>query len=128
MVCLHAGSRRSTYSCSCVLRTRNIEEAAGASIALSAGKLSVLMGRMRSPSLSIHSIEGAFNGAGAKSVISSASAASTISSTHLTKMSPCRETSVPRRRLMRSVIGSKWTVRPNTPEWRSRAGPAMVAL
>ncbi|PPQ74164.1 hypothetical protein CVT26_006768 [Gymnopilus dilepis] len=47
----------------------DIEEAAGASIALSSDKVSVLMGRMRSPSLSIHGIEGAFSGAGAKTVI-----------------------------------------------------------
>lgn len=47
----------------------DIEESAGASIALSADKVSVLMGRMRSPSLSIHGIEGAFSGAGAKTVI-----------------------------------------------------------
>ena len=44
-------------------------EAAGASIALPADKVSVSMGRMRSPSLSIHSIEGTFNGTGSKSVI-----------------------------------------------------------
>jgi Cys-Gly metallodipeptidase DUG1 len=47
----------------------DIEEAAGASIALSADKVAVLMGRMRSPSLSIHGIEGAFSAAGAKTVI-----------------------------------------------------------
>ncbi|KAF8960946.1 glutamate carboxypeptidase [Flammula alnicola] len=47
----------------------DIEEAAGAAIALSADKVAVLMGRMRSPSLSIHGIEGAFSGAGAKTVI-----------------------------------------------------------
>ena len=47
----------------------DIEEAAGAPIALSCDKVSVLMGRMRSPSLSIHGIEGAFSAAGAKTVI-----------------------------------------------------------
>ncbi|KAJ3502728.1 hypothetical protein NLJ89_g8755 [Agrocybe chaxingu] len=47
----------------------DVEESAGASIALSADKVSVLMGRMREPSLSIHGIEGAFSGAGAKTVI-----------------------------------------------------------
>lgn len=47
----------------------DIEEAAGASIALSDDKVSVLMGRMREPSLSIHGIEGAFSAAGAKTVI-----------------------------------------------------------
>ena len=47
----------------------DIEEAAGASIALSDDKVSVLMGRMREPSLSIHGIEGAFSAPGAKTVI-----------------------------------------------------------
>ncbi|SJL10080.1 probable DUG1-Cys-Gly metallo-di-peptidase [Armillaria ostoyae] len=47
----------------------DIEAAAGASIALSSDKVEVLMGRMRSPSLSLHGIEGAFYGAGAKTVI-----------------------------------------------------------
>ncbi|KDR77094.1 hypothetical protein GALMADRAFT_66148 [Galerina marginata CBS 339.88] len=47
----------------------DIEEAAGASIALSEDKVAVLMGRMRSPSLSIHGIEGAFSAPGAKTVI-----------------------------------------------------------
>jgi Cys-Gly metallodipeptidase DUG1 len=47
----------------------DVEEAAGAAIALSSDKVSVLMGRMRSPSLSIHGIEGAFSAAGAKTVI-----------------------------------------------------------
>lgn len=42
---------------------------AGAKITLSGDKASVLMGRMRSPSLSLHGIEGAFYGAGAKTVI-----------------------------------------------------------
>jgi Cys-Gly metallodipeptidase DUG1 len=47
----------------------DIEQAAGAPIALSANKVDVLMGRMRSPSLSLHGIEGAFSGAGGKTVI-----------------------------------------------------------
>ncbi len=47
----------------------DIEEAAGASIALSDDKVAVLMGRMREPSLSIHGIEGAFSAPGAKTVI-----------------------------------------------------------
>ncbi|RDB17221.1 Cys-Gly metallodipeptidase dug1 [Hypsizygus marmoreus] len=47
----------------------DIEQSAGASIALSANKVDVLMGRMRYPSLSLHGIEGAFHGAGAKTVI-----------------------------------------------------------
>jgi Cys-Gly metallodipeptidase DUG1 len=47
----------------------DVEAAAGAPIALSADKQQVLMGRMREPSLSLHGIEGAFWGAGAKTVI-----------------------------------------------------------
>jgi len=47
----------------------DVEEAAGAKIALSADKTEVLMGRMRLPSLSLHGIEGAFAGPGAKTVI-----------------------------------------------------------
>jgi Cys-Gly metallodipeptidase DUG1 len=47
----------------------DIEASAGAPIALSDDKIQVLMGRMRQPSLSIHGIEGAFYGAGAKTVI-----------------------------------------------------------
>lgn len=47
----------------------DIEDAAGASIAVSSDKAKVLMGRMRYPSLSLHGIEGAFYGAGAKTVI-----------------------------------------------------------
>lgn len=47
----------------------DVEAAAGASIALSSDKIEVLMGRMRQPSLSLHGIEGAFYGAGAKTVI-----------------------------------------------------------
>jgi Cys-Gly metallodipeptidase DUG1 len=47
----------------------DVESAAGNKIALSANKIEVLMGRMRYPSLSLHGIEGAFSGAGAKTVI-----------------------------------------------------------
>ncbi|KAF4613357.1 hypothetical protein D9613_011016 [Agrocybe pediades] len=47
----------------------DIEQSAGASIALSDDKVNVLMGRMRQPSLSIHGIEGAFSAPGAKTVI-----------------------------------------------------------
>ncbi|KAJ6587365.1 glutamate carboxypeptidase [Mycena sp. CBHHK59/15] len=47
----------------------DVESAAGAQIALSADKVQVLMGRMRLPSLSLHGIEGAFSGPGAKTVI-----------------------------------------------------------
>jgi len=48
---------------------KDVEEAAGAPIAISSDKATVLMGRMRYPSLSLHGIEGAFYGAGAKTVI-----------------------------------------------------------
>jgi Cys-Gly metallodipeptidase DUG1 len=47
----------------------DIEESAGASISVSSDKATVLMGRMRYPSLSLHGIEGAFSGVGAKTVI-----------------------------------------------------------
>ena len=47
----------------------DIEESAGASISVSSDKATVLMGRMRHPSLSLHGIEGAFSGVGAKTVI-----------------------------------------------------------
>ncbi|THV02184.1 CNDP dipeptidase [Dendrothele bispora CBS 962.96] len=48
---------------------KDVEDSAGASIALSDDKVEVLMGRMRQPSLSLHGIEGAFYGSGAKTVI-----------------------------------------------------------
>lgn len=41
-------------------------------------------------------------------------------------MLPCGSTSL-LMRVMRSVMGS-CTIRPNMPEWRSLAGPAMVSL
>ena len=47
----------------------DIEVSAGAKIAISDDKADALMGRMRYPSLSLHGIEGAFYGAGAKTVI-----------------------------------------------------------
>ncbi|KAK7059796.1 CNDP dipeptidase [Favolaschia claudopus] len=47
----------------------DVEAAAGGKIALSQEKTTVLMGRMRLPSLSLHGIEGAFAGPGAKTVI-----------------------------------------------------------
>lgn len=47
----------------------DVEQSAGAAIALSDDKVTVLMGRMRNPSLSIHGIEGAFSGPGGKTVI-----------------------------------------------------------
>jgi Cys-Gly metallodipeptidase DUG1 len=46
-----------------------VDQAAGANIVISDDKVRVLMGRMREPSLSIHGIEGAFSGPGAKTVI-----------------------------------------------------------
>ncbi|KIY68726.1 CNDP dipeptidase [Cylindrobasidium torrendii FP15055 ss-10] len=46
-----------------------IEAAAGGKIALVDNKVDLLMGRMRSPSLSLHGIEGAFSGSGGKTVI-----------------------------------------------------------
>jgi len=47
----------------------DVEHSAGASIALSNDKSTVLMGRMREPSLSLHGIEGAFSAPGGKTVI-----------------------------------------------------------
>jgi len=47
----------------------DVEISAGAKIAISEDKTTALMGRMRYPSLSLHGIEGAFYGAGAKTVI-----------------------------------------------------------
>ncbi|KAF8065059.1 hypothetical protein FPV67DRAFT_1695822 [Lyophyllum atratum] len=47
----------------------DVEQSAGAEIAISSEKVDVLMGRMRYPSLSLHGIEGAFSGVGAKTVI-----------------------------------------------------------
>ncbi|KAJ7291897.1 hypothetical protein C8J57DRAFT_1274164 [Mycena rebaudengoi] len=47
----------------------DVEAAAGGKITLSHDKVQVLMGRMRLPSLSLHGIEGAFSGPGAKTVI-----------------------------------------------------------
>ena len=47
----------------------DLEAAAGGHIAVSDDKPTVIMARMRNPSLSIHGIEGAFSGVGAKTVI-----------------------------------------------------------
>jgi Cys-Gly metallodipeptidase DUG1 len=47
----------------------DLEGAVGGSVLLKDDKVEVLMGRMRYPSLSIHGIEGAFSGAGSKTVI-----------------------------------------------------------
>ncbi|KAF8452392.1 hypothetical protein L210DRAFT_3383623 [Boletus edulis BED1] len=49
----------------------DVAEAAGASIALSDHKETVIMGRMRYPSLSLHGIQGAFSEPGGKTVIPS---------------------------------------------------------
>jgi len=48
---------------------QDVEASAGAKIAVSDDKATVLMGRMRMPSLSLHGIEGAFSAPGAKTVI-----------------------------------------------------------
>ncbi|KAG5644004.1 hypothetical protein DXG03_009219 [Asterophora parasitica] len=47
----------------------DVEQSAGGQIAISSNKVDVLMGRMRYASLSLHGIEGAFSGVGAKTVI-----------------------------------------------------------
>ncbi|KAI0088318.1 hypothetical protein BDY19DRAFT_950304 [Irpex rosettiformis] len=47
----------------------DLEAAVGGKIAVSDDKPTVIMARMRNPSLSIHGIEGAFSGVGAKTVI-----------------------------------------------------------
>lgn len=49
----------------------DIEHSAGASIALSSDRCTVIMGRMRESSLSLHGIEGAFSAPGTKTVIPS---------------------------------------------------------
>ncbi|KIO02527.1 hypothetical protein M404DRAFT_650522 [Pisolithus tinctorius Marx 270] len=51
--------------------TADVEEAAGGPIAISEDKVTVLMARMRSSSLSLHGIEGAFSDVGCKTVIPS---------------------------------------------------------
>ncbi|CDO74561.1 hypothetical protein BN946_scf184896.g1 [Trametes cinnabarina] len=48
---------------------QDVEDAVGAPITLSDDKATVLMGRMRMPSLSLHGIEGAYSGPGGKTVI-----------------------------------------------------------
>ncbi|EMS23862.1 glutamate carboxypeptidase [Rhodotorula toruloides NP11] len=50
----------------------DFEQAIGAKVTISEDKAEVLMGRMRYPSLSIHGVEGAFSGQGAKTVIPAA--------------------------------------------------------
>ncbi|KAI0672469.1 CNDP dipeptidase [Trametes maxima] len=47
----------------------DVDEAVGAPVTLSDDKATTLMGRMRMPALSLHGIEGAFGGPGAKTVI-----------------------------------------------------------
>jgi len=47
----------------------DIEQAVGASIVIASDKATAMMARMREPSLSLHGIEGAFSGAGGKTVI-----------------------------------------------------------
>jgi Cys-Gly metallodipeptidase DUG1 len=63
MLCLRAIYESIDFS------VADVEHSAGASIALSENKVTVLMGRMRQSSLSLHGIEGAFSGPGAKTVI-----------------------------------------------------------
>ncbi|KAI0357847.1 Zn-dependent exopeptidase [Trametes cingulata] len=50
-------------------KMKDLDDAVGASIALSDDPANVLMGRMRMPSLSIHGVQGAFSGEGSKTVI-----------------------------------------------------------
>ncbi|KAI0364523.1 CNDP dipeptidase [Pilatotrama ljubarskyi] len=50
-------------------KMKDLDDAVGASIALSDDTVTVLMGRMRMPSLSLHGIQGAFSGSGTKTVI-----------------------------------------------------------
>jgi len=52
--------------------TKDLEDAVGAQTLLSDDKATVLMGRMRNPSLSLHGIEGAFSAPGSKTVIPAA--------------------------------------------------------
>ncbi|SCV72243.1 BQ2448_4937 [Microbotryum intermedium] len=54
------------------VKVADFEQAAGAEVTISQDKATILMARMRYPSLSIHGIEGAFSAAGAKTVIPSA--------------------------------------------------------
>ncbi|KAJ9097379.1 hypothetical protein QFC19_006849 [Naganishia cerealis] len=51
---------------------KDFDDAVGAAITFSDDKVQTLMGRMRYPSLSLHGIEGAFYGAGCKTVIPAA--------------------------------------------------------
>lgn len=51
------------------ITVKDIESAIGAQVTISEDKSTMLMARMRYPSLSIHGIEGAFSGVGAKTVI-----------------------------------------------------------
>ncbi|KAI5475153.1 hypothetical protein MNV49_001869 [Pseudohyphozyma bogoriensis] len=51
---------------------QDFESAVGAKVTISEDKTECLMARMRYPSLSIHGVEGAFSGAGAKTVIPAA--------------------------------------------------------
>ncbi len=48
---------------------KDVEDAVGAPITLSDDKVTLLMGRMREPSLSLHGIEGASDGPSAETVI-----------------------------------------------------------
>ena len=48
---------------------QDLEKAVGKPISLSDDKVALLMGRMRMPSLSLHGIQGAFDGPGSKTII-----------------------------------------------------------
>jgi Cys-Gly metallodipeptidase DUG1 len=54
------------------ITVKDIESAVGAPVTVSQDKATLLMARMRYPSLSIHGIEGGFSGIGAKTVIPAA--------------------------------------------------------
>ncbi|EDR10617.1 glutamate carboxypeptidase [Laccaria bicolor S238N-H82] len=68
MVCAADEEEREIYE-SLDYSYKDIESAAGGPVALTTDKVDLLMGRMRYPSLSLHGIEGAFSGVGAKTVI-----------------------------------------------------------
>ena len=76
LICIHSEGAQSTQIVLSREIYRNLdysvadlEAAAGGHIAISDDKSTVIMARMRNPSLSIHGIEGAFSGVGAKTVI-----------------------------------------------------------
>ena len=48
---------------------KDVEDAVGAPITISNDKATVIMGRMRMPSLTLHGIEGAYSDSGIKTII-----------------------------------------------------------